>query len=241
MRTIFALLSGMALVSCSGGARSLPVAPALPTDQMALIQPSDSYKLLFSFNASDGQEPIGGLAAVKGTLYGATRNGGEHGDGAFFKITTRGKQTVLYSFKAGSDGFTSVTPPTFMNGVLYGTTPYGGTSQSNGTVFRMTTRGKETVLYRFNGSPDGGVPQAPLIGVGGVLYGTTCSGGTSNHGTVFQITPSGAEKVIYSFQGSPKDGQCPEAALTDVKGKFYGTASSGGSKSNGIVFAVTTS
>ena len=62
---------------------------------------------------------------------------------------------------------------------------------------------------------DGGkYPQAPLIDVGGILYGTTNNGGAfrgrktcyGGCGTVFSITTSGVVKVLHSF-GSAEDGQ----------------------------------
>ncbi|HLY03536.1 MAG TPA: choice-of-anchor tandem repeat GloVer-containing protein, partial [Candidatus Cybelea sp.] len=78
-------------------------------------------------------------------------------------------------------------------------------------------------------------PQAPLIDVGGTLYGTTNNGGAfHNHktcpggcGTVFSITTSGVVKVLHSF-GNAQDGQYPaEAGLVDVGGTLYGTTSAG--------------
>ncbi len=58
-----------------------------------------------------------------------------------------------------------------------------------GTVFAVSLTGKERVLYRFKGRPDGSVPYAGLLGVNGTLYGTTSQGGTNNGGTIFRISP----------------------------------------------------
>jgi uncharacterized repeat protein (TIGR03803 family) len=91
-------------------------------------------------------------------------------------------------------------------------------------------------------------PQAPLIDVGGTLYGTTNNGGAfHNHktcpggcGTVFSITTSGVVKVLHSF-GNAQDGQYPaEAGLVDVSGTLYGTTSAGGAFGGGTVFSITT-
>jgi uncharacterized repeat protein (TIGR03803 family) len=241
MRIIFALFISIALGSCSGGTRSLPGTPGAPNTVFAPIFPANGYRSLFSFNRTDGSEPFGGLTAVKQVLYGTTRDGGKNGDGVVFKITTSGKQTALYSFKNGSDGHGPVAPLIFVNGAFYGTTPYGGSTNSDGTVFKVTTSGKEAVVYRFKNTPDGAAPQASLTDMHGMLYGTTCSGGANNQGTVFRIATSGAEQVIYSFKGGSGDGQCPEAAVTDVNGTLYGTTSAGGSNSDGIVFKLETS
>ena len=79
-----------------------------------------------------------------------------------------------------------------MKGTLYGTTRDGGGSScgSNGcgTVFSVTTGGKEQVLYAFT-SFDGAWPVAGLINVDGTLYGTTLGGGEIGNGTVFALTP----------------------------------------------------
>ena len=80
-------------------------------------------------------------------------------------------------------------------------------------------------LFNFNGW-DGQDPQARLVYVGGLLYGTTFAGGVNGAGTVFKITKSGKETPLYSFKGGA-DGANPFAGLIDVKGTLYGTTSSG--------------
>jgi len=77
-------------------------------------------------------------------------------------------------------------------GNLYGTTNRGGASYY-GTVFKLDTAGKETVLYSFTGGADGGYPYAGLVlDAQGNLYGTTYGGGAAGFGTVFKLTPAAA-------------------------------------------------
>src|SRR5580704_16039209 len=58
-------------------------------------------------------------------------------------------------------------------GNLYGTTEGGGAS-GNGTVFKLSKTGHETVLYTFAGGTDGSVPAGGLVpDQAGNLYGTT--------------------------------------------------------------------
>jgi uncharacterized repeat protein (TIGR03803 family) len=104
---------------------------------------------------------------------------------------------------------------------------------------RVTAQARETVLYSFAGS-DGADPEASLIDVNGILYGTTAHGGTNGVGTVFKITPSGTESVIYSFAGG-SDGANPYAGLTNVSGVLCGTTFSGGANGVGTVFEITPS
>ena len=65
----------------------------------------------------------------------------------------------------------------------------GGFSGTVGTVFSITTSGKENVLHSFAGGSDGDNPGAGLIDVNGTLYGTTSDGGAHRDGTVFALTP----------------------------------------------------
>ena len=129
-----------------------------------------------------------------------------------------------------------------VNGVLYGTTEYGGAhgqanSDTGGTVFSIKTSGHEKVLHSFGKGSDGAMPAAGLIDVNGTIYGTTFYGGTQNGGTVFSITTSGTEKVLHNF-GKGKDGTEPAAALTNVNGTLYGTTYVGGAHGDGTVFSL---
>ena len=165
---------------------------------------------------------------------------------------------VVYSFGGGSDGATPEAGVIYVGGTLYGTTEAGGAyscgSSGCGTVFSVTPGGTEKVLHSFGGESDGENPQAGLVDVGGVLYGTTTLGGAYTctfdcgiGGTVFSITRGGTEKVLHSFRGYA-DGSTPYAGLINVKRTLYGTTGGGGTRvcysgSNpgcGTVFSVTT-
>jgi uncharacterized repeat protein (TIGR03803 family) len=154
----------------------------------------------------------------------------------------------LYSFNAPPDGRNPEAGLFNLNtGTLYGTTGGGGAHSCKtyyggcGTVFSITTGGAEKVLHSFGTGTDGRIPEAPLIGVGGTLYGTTSRGGSvcSQCGTVFSITTGGTEKVLHSF-GAVPDGVSPAAGVIDDDGKLYGTTESGGAYGYGTVFSITT-
>jgi uncharacterized repeat protein (TIGR03803 family) len=206
------------------------------------ITPSGAFKVLHEFGkANDGFQPgTGPLIYVKGALYGVTTYGGA-GNGTVYKITTTGKERVVYRFNDPPDGDAAYGNLVFVNGDLYGTTTEGG-KNDYGTVFRLTLSGKETVLYSFKGGKDGAQPFGGLTAVGRTLYGTTRGGGASAYGTVFKISLSGQERVIHSFGGTLRhDGGGPSAGLTLVKGQLYGTTQGGGVGSWGTVYTITTS
>jgi uncharacterized repeat protein (TIGR03803 family) len=146
---------------------------------------------------------------------------------------------TLHIFVSTPDGANPAGNLLDVGGTFYGTTRVGGTNNW-GTVFRITSSGKESVLDSFIGG-DGGNPLAGLIDVNGTLYGTTFNGGASSLGTVFAITPAGKERVLHSF-GSGSDGLAPQAGLVDVDGVLYGTTTGGGGTSGaGTVFSITPS
>jgi uncharacterized repeat protein (TIGR03803 family) len=169
------------------------------------IDTSGAEKVLYSFaGGSDGAAPYGGLAKVRGTLYGTTALGGagscggtQSSCGTVYSVTTSGVEKVLHSFRGGSDSLNPVGSLIDVNGKLYGVTagyialapriPLHGCATC-GTVFSVTTSGKEQVLYNFAGGADGSQPDAPLIDVSGTLYGTTREGG-KDWGTVFSLAP----------------------------------------------------
>ena len=106
------------------------------------------------------------------------------------------------------------------------------------------------VLYSFDKANGGGItPVTNLIGVGGMLYGTTLAGGgsaacTNGCGTFFSLTKTGVEKPIYNFGSYSGDGANPAQQLAEIGGTFYGTTERGGSNTAcphgcGAVFSVT--
>ncbi len=202
------------------------------------ISISGTEKVLHSFGgASDGANPIGGLIDVKGTLYGTTENGGAYDSGTVFRISTTGTEKVLHSFGYSlSDGAGPYAGLIDVNDKLYGTTSEGGI-YNNGTVFRISQRGKEHVMHSFGYGYDGANPFASLVYVKNRLYGTTIFGGTSMSGTIFTVSTTGKEKVLHDF-GNLFDGRYPQAGLIYVENKLYGTTESGGAHKAGTVFSL---
>lgn len=201
---------------------------------------SGKETVLHSFKGGkDGQAPFGGLTLVGRTLYGTTRDGGAYTYGTVFKISLTGQEKVIHAFGGTlrKDGGAPLAGLTLVKGQLYGTTYSGGTN-SSGTVYAITTAGKERVLHSFTNTPDGGYPwYVNLISVNGTLYGTTAEGGTA--GTVFKITTSGSESVVYNIPGG-SGGEQPFGGVAFLNGKLYGTTRVGGNSTLlGTVFSVT--
>jgi uncharacterized repeat protein (TIGR03803 family) len=156
------------------------------------------FKTLYSFQgAPDGVFPYGALLFdTAGNLYGTTYYGGTNGLGAVYKLSPSDvgewNETVLYSFKAGSDGNSSISNlVSDAAGNLYGTTSEGGLG--SGTIFKLTRQGgtwTESIPHSFQGSPDGAFPYAGLVGDGaGSFYGATVHGGDDGEGAIYRFLP----------------------------------------------------
>ena len=213
------------------------------------LTPTGTETVLHSFatDGKDGYRPYASLAMdTAGNLYGTTNSGGASSNGTVFKITPSGTETVLYSFKGGTDGCNPFKAGVVIGkkGVLYGVTSGCG-ANAVGTVFKVTRTGTETVLHTFaNGGTDGFNPYAGLVldKTTGNLYGTTFYGGASDAGTVFMVTPTGTETVLHSFALDGKDGYHPYASLVlDKTGNLYGTTNVGGVNGLGTAFKLTPS
>jgi uncharacterized repeat protein (TIGR03803 family) len=110
---------------------------------------------------------------------------------------------VLYNFAGGTDASGPWSSLVLDGpGNLYGTSYYGGGSGCTGnagcgTVFKVTSGGMETVLYRFTGGTDGARPYGGLVlDAQGNLYGTTYEGGVGECydglpgcGVLFKVSP----------------------------------------------------
>ena len=163
-----------------------------------------------------------------------------------------GTFTTLHTFSGYSDGATPVGNLLYLQGSLYGTAEFAGTTGTPncpdgcGVIFKMNPKtGKETVLYSFQGGTDGSFPAAGLIYANGLFYGTTELGGGqkcldsySGCGTVFQLDPAtGIETTLYPFGDDGADGEGPFAGVTLVSGVLYGTTVEGGSSQVGNIYS----
>lgn len=223
------------------------------------IDSSGTEKTIYSFDGLSGKWPAASLSALKGTLYGTTSSGGLYGLGTVFSITKGGKESVLYSFRGGrDDGYQPLGGLAVRKGLLFGTTDYGDIYCGYhsglfgcGTVFSVTPLGKETVLHKFDSnSPyfDGSNPEAGLVFLKGLFYGTTLTGGPKGLGTVFYVSATGSEGVLHNFLNGNGDGYLPSGSLIVIKGVLYGTTEFGGTGSDcdgaggcGTVFSITPS
>lgn len=153
-------------------------------------------------------------------------------------ITCKQRYFVLHSFIGGiTDG---VQPNGALargnDGDFYGTTASGGDG-NQGTIFKITPEGHETLLYSFKGgNSDGAQPKVGLVlATDGKFYGTTTSGG----GTIYKFDPlTNTESPIYFFSSQGYGAYGPAGELTQYGTDLYGVTTLGGQNSVGVIYKI---
>jgi uncharacterized repeat protein (TIGR03803 family) len=195
------------------------------------------FTSLASFNGTNGANPVGALVeGIDGSLFGTASSGGigfrggpDTGNGTVFKVTKSGVLTVLHNFTGYPD---DGAVPEFVgmfggtDGDWYGTSFYGG-ANGQGTVWRMTPQGQESVIYSFSErdyqtgtNNDGSMPLAGLIQASdGTLYGTAAYGGVQGFGTVFCLGSSEFSKPL--IQTISHTNTTTVLAWTPLAGRSY--------------------
>lgn len=215
------------------------------------ITPGGTFKSLYSFlSAPDGASPEGGVAVENsGAIYGSTYDGGPESlnyPGTIYKISPKGKESVLYNFCQQANCADGVNPNSTLvaddrkSGFVYGTTHAGGNGW--GTLFQITTDGQmNPAFYTFcqkancaDGSSPLGAPFVYNSGLGDVVYGVTSTGGANGYGIVYSMDYNGNYFVLCNFDYT--HGAYPQGGvILDPKSNIIGVAGGGGS-SNGVVY-----
>lgn len=195
------------------------------------ITPAGTLTVLHNFGsvAEDGAYPYTHPTQdTDGSFYGVTSYGAVANYGVAYKISSSG----VYKIINGATLATSANLIRASDGNFYGTSII-----TCNCVFKMTTTGKVSIIYSFDGA-HGSRSFGPVVqGTDGNLYGMTYAGGTSDQGVVFKLTMKGAITVLLYADanfGNPYTG-----LLAATDGHFYGATSSGGTSGYGVLFKIT--
>lgn len=205
------------------------------------VAPSGTETILYNFPAY--AQPSNVILDSEGNLYGTTAYGGIGNGGTGYGTVYEIKDetfSVLYDFCAASgceDGsipFSGLVRDSA--GDLYGTTIDGGAA-GQGTVFKLTPSGIETVLHSFPESPSDGIsPEGNLKQDSkGNLYGVTQQGDSGNGGVLYEQPENGAEEtILYDFCTAGCAASAPVGPVQiDKSGNFYGSGSGFDKQGNG--------
>jgi len=198
------------------------------------------YQVLHNFGTyQDGTYPCSLVRSSNGTLFGITSSGGEYDYGTVFRIEQDGTgYTVLRSFngKYRRDRLDGYSPQAIIvgrNGLLYGTTDFGGNNGS-GVIFSMEADGSDyTVLHSFLTKPDSSRKPCKLLGDDGFFYGIA---NETWEGSLFRIKTDGTcYSTLFEFCDAGDAAGSPAGLQILSDESFIGVVS-GGRDGNGAVF-----
>ena len=213
------------------------------------ITPAGIFTPIFHFQDGKGTHATSLIQAADGNFYGTAEgdsSGGffnhpasMHNPGIFFRLTTAGVFTILYTFTGGADGSLPNALVQGKDGNFYGSTAYGPESPANifsgnGTIFKITPAGVLTTLYSFTGGSNGQNPGKVIEGADGNLYGIADSGVIQ---VVFKVTPAGQRTMVYNLQGT--NGTESSGLLASTDGNVYGVTKDGGIPQAGSIFRIS--
>ena len=190
--------------------------------------------------------------------YGTTWQGGSNYAGTLFHLQpspngTSGANapwvyTLDHDFGRGNDAAQPTQVVFDSAGNIFGAAEDGG-AKNLGVVYEITPSGKETILYQFLGTPDGGNAHGVALDEAGNIYGTTIVGGNQecyhNYGCgiVYELTRSGStwsETILHVFEEST-DGGNSGPPLRDSAGNLFGLTHVGGANNNGTIWELSPS
>jgi len=238
---------------------------------------AQTFKNLYNFTAprgsfltnSEGYGPASSLILSGNMLFGTASSGGTSGAGTLFSMDLGSMHlTNLHSFGGSAsslgapnhDGANPLAGLVIQDNTLYGTASYGG-SAGEGTLFTFKIKPLLlSLLHNFtqayaNGNPntfvnnDGGIPEAPLMLSGNLLYGTASTSGAYGNGTLFAINTDGTGfRTLHSFSSTTgsastnTDGIAPYGglAMSSSSDVLFGVGFAGGSAGKGTVFSIGT-
>ena len=182
-------------VSCSGGYAQGTVFKMTPEGTLTTLHSFAGYP-------TDGAQPIAGLIeATDGNFYGTASNGGANFEGGtVFEISSSGALTTLHNFCAVGAACADGLEPSgglvqSTNGILYGTTQLGGTSD-DGAIYSLDTELQPFVSFVRSSGRVGDV--RPILGQGfsaamGVSFnGLPASFSIVNGNLIRATVPAGA-------------------------------------------------
>ncbi len=193
-------------------------------------------------DSSTGANPMGNLIqASNGNLYGMTTWGGDslYKDGILFAYNpSTGKDSIIHDFQYYDGVAPEGTLVQASNGLLYGMTYEGGTS-NDGSLFCIDPKtGYDSVIFNFD-SLQGRYPyfNSMVQAKDGKLYGLVSQGGNYDGGILFTLDPVTGLDTTLNLSLDDIGGDYPDGSLIQAKnGLLYGMTQQGGYSNYGTLF-----
>jgi uncharacterized repeat protein (TIGR03803 family) len=195
-----------------------------------------------SFMSTNGQYPLSELIeGPDGRLYGTTAYGGTSGKGVIYAYDIA-TDTIIKLASLADINLRYSASELFLasNGLMYGTTFYGGNTNNYGGIFKFDYITDSLWLVHEFDNTNGAYAYGGLVQANnGLLYGCSYSGGSSNYGVLYSINPANdAFSVKMQFSNTVYQRSIYQSMVKAPNGKLYGTSYLGGqtNTSQGSIF-----
>ena len=212
----FAACCSLMLAGCSQSTIATPPTQAR-SPRHAAPDTLSKYRILYSFDGTEGSHPTGTLANYRNIMYGTTTDGGDNGLGTVFHVQPDGKNSFRTDSFTADKGCNPIGGGIFANrsNAFLGTTTSCGNTSKNGTLYGADISFKRISLkHAFDLATDGGNPYGILCQIGDTFYGTARNGGANGKGTFYSLKGD-AFTVLHAF-GAGDDGG-------ESDGRLHGT------------------
>jgi uncharacterized repeat protein (TIGR03803 family) len=182
----------------------------------------------------NGAYPMGTLCVYNDKLYGFTKEGGDHNQGALLEY-----DPLINGYKkrvdlGASNGYAPTGKLTYYSGKLYGVTSAGG-DNNKGVIYSydLATR---TYAIRHHMATATGITsdQGGMILYNNRLYGVTFYD-DGNEGVLYEFNPLNDQYTVKHYFVMAT-GVMPEGMPVYYNGKLYGTTSMGGDNAKGVLY-----
>lgn len=179
------------------------------------------------------------MEASDGKLYGLSESGLNYSGVMFQYDPITSAITTKIPFQEGINGRNPSSKLLLaLDGMLYGTTSYGG-AFNKGTLFQYNPSNHVyTKKMEFDYNTTGGVPTSALVQTSdGMLYGTARDGGVNNNGVIFRYNPlTDTYTNMHNFVQT-LTGQIAWGGLALANdGNLYGLTYNGGANFKGTLY-----
>ncbi|MBL7964853.1 MAG: hypothetical protein JNM31_13530 [Flavobacteriales bacterium] len=216
----------------AGGTNSLGVLYQLDPTTNAVTKLAD-------FSSGVGSAPVGELCqAADGHLYGTCSAGGTNANGTIFRYQIAPSSlTKVFDMASATGRLPYGRLMQASNGLLYGMTYQGGTSDQ-GVLYSFNTATSAYAVVLNLAAQTISLPFGGFLEDGpGNLIATTSAGGVNNAGVLFRYDLNSSQYTqLVGFDVST--GASPwNAPVRAADGKFYGVTVSGGVNNSGVIYS----
>ncbi len=208
---------------------------------------SNTFTRLYSFQTATGRNPVGKLVLNGTKFLGLCSEGGLNNLGVIYEWDPANPATITKKVDFGPNNYDNTISPAstlvLFNSKFYATSSSGG-FVNQGNLFEYDyTANTITKKLTFNAAENGRIPHGKPVLLNAKLYGVCYQGPKEIFGTpygcLWSFDPASStysREFLFDDANSAANGRAPTSAPVAYNGKLYGTTTSGGIASAGVLY-----